>query len=79
MNTSPLPEYDYDKLDYGITIGIERTPGGRLWYIDSRAMIAVQLCGRGCLPQDPNFHAGDDGEIAKRYTIGALRALEAAD
>jgi hypothetical protein len=30
-NTSPLPEYDYDRLDYGMTIGIERTPGGRLW------------------------------------------------
>ena len=31
LNTSPLPEYDYDKLDYGMTIGIDRTPGGRLW------------------------------------------------
>ncbi len=31
LNTSPLPEYDYDKLDYGMTIGIERAPGGRLW------------------------------------------------
>ena len=31
LNTSPLPEYDYDKLDYGMTIGIEQTPGGRLW------------------------------------------------
>lgn len=31
MNTSPLPEYGYDRLDYGMTIGIERTPGGRLW------------------------------------------------
>ena len=31
VNTSRLPEYDYDKLDYGMTIGIERTPGGRLW------------------------------------------------
>ncbi len=30
-NTSPLPEYDYDRLDYGMTIGIDRTPGGRLW------------------------------------------------
>ncbi len=28
LNTSPLPEYDYDRLDYGMTIGIERTPGG---------------------------------------------------
>ena len=31
LNTDPLPQYDYDKLDYGMTIGIERTPKGRLW------------------------------------------------
>jgi predicted neuraminidase len=31
LNTAPLPQYDYDKLDYGMTIGIERTPKGRLW------------------------------------------------
>lgn len=31
LNTSPLPEYDYDRLDYGMTISIERTPKGRLW------------------------------------------------
>jgi hypothetical protein len=31
LNTSPLPQYDYDRLDYGMTIGIERAPGGRLW------------------------------------------------
>ncbi|MEC5127986.1 family 16 glycoside hydrolase [Verrucomicrobiales bacterium BCK34] len=31
LNTSPLPEYDYENLDYGMTIGIERSPGGRLW------------------------------------------------
>ena len=31
LNNSPLPQYDYDKLDYGMTIGIERTPKGRLW------------------------------------------------
>lgn len=31
LNTSPLPEYDYDRLDYGMTIGIERTPKGRIW------------------------------------------------
>ena len=31
LNTEPLPQYDYDKLDYGMTIGIERTPQGRLW------------------------------------------------
>ncbi|MCE6990502.1 sialidase family protein [Dyadobacter sp. CY323] len=31
LNTSPLPDYDYDRLDYGMTIGIERTPKGRIW------------------------------------------------
>jgi hypothetical protein len=31
LNTSPLPKYDYDQLDYGMTIGIAPTPGGRLW------------------------------------------------
>ena len=31
INHSPLPEYDYDHLDYGMTQGIERTSGGRLW------------------------------------------------
>jgi len=31
LNTSPLPDYDYDRLDYGMTIGVERTPRGRLW------------------------------------------------
>jgi hypothetical protein len=31
LNTSPLPEYGYDRLDYGMTIGIDRTPKGRLW------------------------------------------------
>ncbi len=31
LNASPLPQYDYDQLDYGMTIGIERTPKGRLW------------------------------------------------
>jgi len=31
LNTDPLPEYDNDQLDYGMTVGIARTPGGRLW------------------------------------------------
>lgn len=58
-------------------MGYVATPGGRLWYIDSRAMVTWQICGLGCLPQDPNFHAGDDGVIAPRYSLQALRALEA--
>lgn len=31
LNTHPLPEYGYDRLDYGMTVGVERTRGGRLW------------------------------------------------
>ena len=30
INYSPLPEYDYDHLDYGMTQSIERTQGGPL-------------------------------------------------
>ena len=31
LNTDPLPEYGYDRLDYGMNIGIERTNNGRIW------------------------------------------------
>lgn len=31
LNMSPLPEYGYDRIDYGMTMSIERTPRGRLW------------------------------------------------
>ncbi len=52
------------------------TPGGRLWYVDSEALEVSQVCGIGCLPQDPNFEAGLDGEIAQSYTLDALTELE---
>ncbi len=31
INSSPLPRYSYQNLDYGMTIGIAKTNGGRLW------------------------------------------------
>lgn len=31
INTAPGPEYSDEQRDYGMTIGIERTQGGRLW------------------------------------------------
>jgi len=31
INTSPLPHYDYDKLDYGMNMGLAQTPKGRFW------------------------------------------------
>lgn len=56
--------------------GYVATPGGRLWYIDSARMVTYQLCGTGCLPQDPDFHDGDDGVISIRYSYRQLLALE---
>lgn len=31
VNTTPGPEYSDERRDYGMTIGIDRTRGGRLW------------------------------------------------
>ena len=59
--------------------GYVATPGGRLWFIDSRRMVTRQLCGLACLPQDPDFQAGDDGEIATVYTYRDLQKLESTD
>lgn len=33
INTNPLPEYDYENLDYAMILGMARTPGGRLWLV----------------------------------------------
>lgn len=56
--------------------GYVATPGGRLWYIDGDSGVAVQLCGLGCVGQDPDFIAGDAGPIAGRYTLDDLLRRE---
>lgn len=61
--------------DEGIN-GYVATPGGRLWYIDGAGMRTWQICGLGCLPQDPAFRAGDDGVIARSYSHAELQRLE---
>jgi hypothetical protein len=57
--------------------GYVATPGGRLWFIDGRTGIAVQLCGLGCMGQDPGFVPGAAGPIAGRYTLDELVRREA--
>ncbi|MEM1375444.1 MAG: DUF4329 domain-containing protein [Pseudomonadota bacterium] len=57
--------------------GFVATPGGRLWYVDTEDMLVRQICGIGCLPQDPRFRAGDDGVIEISYTYEELLELEA--
>lgn len=48
------------------------TPGGRLWFVDHRQMVAKQVCSLGCLPIAPGFYKGQAGDIAKGYTYEAL-------
>lgn len=50
------------------------TPGGRLWFIDGATGTMRQFCGRGCLPEDPDFMPEDHGVVAETYTLEALYA-----
>lgn len=52
--------------------GYVATPGGRLWYIDTTEMVTSQLCGTGCVGQDPKFVPGADGEVYQSYSIDEL-------
>lgn len=56
--------------------GFVATPGGRLWYVDTTDMIVRQICGLGCLPQDPRFIEGDAGPVALSYSYDELRHQE---
>ena len=56
--------------------GYIATPGGRLWYVDTDTLTVRQLCGRGCLPQDPNYVADDDGPLRRVMTVEDLLAWE---
>jgi hypothetical protein len=56
--------------------GYISTPGGRLWYHDSDTLTVRQLCGRGCLPQDPGYVASDDGPLRSSFTLNDLYRLE---
>lgn len=52
------------------------TPGGRLWYIDTTDMVTYQVCGVGCLPQDPNFRPAPDGAVRESYSYRAILKSE---
>ena len=53
--------------------GYVATPGGRLWYVDTDTMTVSQICGIGCLPQDPAFLAAADGAVRASYTYRGLQ------
>lgn len=56
--------------------GYIATPGGRLWHVDTDTMTVTQLCGRGCLPQDPAYVAAEDGPLRRTMTYAELAAWE---
>ncbi|RED18154.1 DUF4329 domain-containing protein [Pontivivens insulae] len=55
------------------TNGYISTPGGRLWFHNHRTGIAGQLCGLGCLTQDPNFTTSGSAPVRDFYTLDTLR------
>ena len=54
--------------------GYVSTPGGRFWRIDAAAQKAIQICGEGCLEQDPDFKPCPPGAIAEEYSRAELNA-----
>ena len=56
--------------------GYISTPGGRLWHVDTDTMVVAQVCGRGCLPQDPAYIAADDGPVQASMSYAQLIAWE---
>lgn len=61
------------------TLGVDgyiATPGGRLWFVDTDTMTVRQLCGRGCLPQDPNYRPDDDGPLRPVFRFEELVRFE---
>jgi hypothetical protein len=55
--------------------GYISTPGGRLWFSHGESLTAWQLCGAGCLPQDPRYRPDPSFAVAERYTLDELIRL----
>jgi len=67
-----------DDIDADVAEGVDgyiATPSGRFWYNDTEAEEVFQICGPGCLPSDPQFVRGSDGEIYQSYSYSELVSL----
>ena len=67
----PSPTDVWSDID-SQTNGYVGTPGGRVWKFDWRRRVAVQLCGLGCLQQDPNYTSRGSRHVHERYTLDQL-------
>ncbi|QUL38833.1 DUF4329 domain-containing protein [Erythrobacter sp. JK5] len=54
--------------------GYVSTPGGRLWWIDWRGERAVEVCGEGCLEQDPDYRPCPGDRINREFSLTQLVA-----
>lgn len=57
------------------TDGYISTPGGRLWFSDHGDKEVRQICGAGCLPQDPAFRPGKFMKVRRAYSLDDLEWL----
>ncbi|MEM7469782.1 MAG: DUF4329 domain-containing protein [Pseudomonadota bacterium] len=53
-------------------IGFVSTPGGRFWITEPDADRVRLICGRGCLPRDPDYEPVSEGELRDVYTLDQL-------
>ncbi|MEO0461695.1 MAG: DUF4329 domain-containing protein [Pseudomonadota bacterium] len=53
---SEVPSIQDLDSDYAAGMdGYVATPGGRFWRVDATGPTAIQICGPGCLAQDPKY------------------------
>ncbi len=67
----PSTQDMYSDID-ARTNGYIATPGGRIWFFDYQREVAYQLCGLGCLYQDPDFTARGSAPVRDSYTLNSL-------
>ena len=56
--------------------GFISTPGGRLWHVRWQDEAAVQVCGEGCLQQDPAYRKGSGLAVPMQLTLEDISARE---
>ncbi len=59
--------------------GYIATPGGRVWQVRLENRKASLLCGRKCVPADPNYRDCKALPVAREYTVATLRTRAARD
>ncbi len=81
LNTSPLPAYDYDQLDYGMTIGMERTATGNSLkdkkgreILDGHSWHVSEFINRNAKLQIVDNHTGCWGHINIDHIVQSDRA-----